>query len=684
MRTDPDKRVVFGGTRWLKGEAIDALIARATPEAAHHLALLRQIYEICAIFQPYRDTLTVDQLFRTHVIASMADWEGVAHSFTAGVEKYRILTVDTESQYPRKEQRRKGQPHPKRVVYALAANFEGNACIFDLEAMAGGPVDPQAPLAVLPPPFRRWFVHREYLILGSAIAHDFKLANIPATSVVDMGRVFDHFVSRNDPSAPHALIKLQNIGNKNGMAVVQLYGKGFMCKAMSERDYVELMGPHEYTNSKNKSHWPWWRKRHILFTWEKDTGFLKPQTLHYLYMDATGPISMLVRLILDYAILAGSETAFPDGWKLADVVRAFIEEFAADVTDVPPDPADEDLQQEVQLVQQDDDYREEHEKGENAHEQVPNSPSPSKQATVALHVPPPKVFDFRQRAFLAYQEQPSFGKRCSFCASATHFYRGTTGDIICPVYKSRDKDKNYCDYEYCGDPTGHFTKVCPFLHFTCSNCYCRGHDHTAECNTWDKAEWELRKIAWEAVANNGLYSKNRKLQWEFGFHAHRMYTSWPWPFKTYREFISQNTVHVQRVLKDFAAGFWPEASTRVRPRFHSSIKRPLPAHSSRVATSLAAGEQLACGKSEPRAGTSKDDVREQEDEAPPAKKLKVHPIRQVQVLEEPVNWGAFAGASNPSYLGAPPAGYYSDEDEEGEDCIVVGIVPKEEFPDDDL
>ncbi len=545
------------GGPFLDEAALHDALADAPEAVKNTLVHLHNTYKALAILRPFHHKLTEEQIWRTCLIRSAADWSNIAGRFMRDVDLHAILSFDTESYRPTQGGRRRDRfatPAPTRLLYAIASTACGFTAVFDLESLnRGSPLGNSDAFSVLPAPFRRWMEDPAVLILGSNVEVDLQDPSLRATSLVDTRVLWRQFLAASPEPAQQRgkLIKLYGIGNRDGLQVQALWAKGFAYKPTPEETFVRLFGSHPYRDANGNGKWPWFRNPHIFYQWWRTAaGGIRQEHMFYLFHDSTTPISLVLRLVLERVLQVGAIAVFPEDKSTADVFRSFLQDFA--VTKPAPvlsaSAATEDVEEDIAVLPP---------------PSLPNigleyeSEDPEQDSPAAAVSFPAPLWRQRDLSFMPYEANPSFGHHCTACGSSSHSFLWNNQEA-CPDYLAADRSSRLtCLYELCRSPRGdHNTKVCPVLHHICQTCWCRGHFESDRCSDWDLPQWANNRRFWEDAADHGLYTSARRTHWSLGYFAHRPYTPYPYPVDSYKQLADMPFPQARALIIDFSRGTW--------------------------------------------------------------------------------------------------------------------------------
>ena len=569
-----------------------------------------------AIKNRFNDCLTSYQTEKLYIVSSKRDWEKVSAVFADEIAHYQLFSFDTESILPTRRERSVHTPH--QVVYALLATPTGRTCVFDLRALARPhTINLYNPLEFVPSIVKRWLREPAYWVLGTGLRQDEQALKIRISSAIDTSSIYKDYAGINHTTAAPRIIVFHGAGNKSGLAMQALFGKGEDYKPQSRNEYEEKYGAHAYYCHGRKK-WPYWRDYEIIYKWRKNLdGTIDAHQKHYLYHDSTTPFSLVYRILLER--LARGHDELSPGMSLAELLGAFLdpyvdrsiklEETEEETDDIflpgppfalgPPEVAavevfnhtgrgseprpppakipradtDESVVAlgDAATPQSTDSLVVIVPTGNKRTRTVATSTSseeiemlPRKKKTRGRRTFPPSTWQPNQRSFLRWEADPFLGPGCSCCGRDHSFSVLKDGrHVVTCITFIHKRLKNLCTYAPCEEKETHLTGRCPLLHHTCCLCFTRGHREQDGCLHWTKQKWKDRQEHWEEVADSSNLLKDRRFRWEFGFYAHRPYTPYPFPYASYTEMRERDPREIIVELRVFARdGTWPRGTVK--------------------------------------------------------------------------------------------------------------------------
>ena len=293
------------GTRDLGSPTAQAARHKLTPDSRTVFDFFVDVVRRLEIHL-FERTLRREQLSFCTVVTNIVQWDEVADRFQDEVDLYRFITFDVEKFLPHPDSRKKPRSHlrrvdQERVLYAHFATLTGRTVIFDLEEMYGGPVPEDDPLEPLPLEFKSWIASETILVAGAAVRDDVLEVNWRGAKLVNTIEVF-----RSNMAGPKPLV---NIGstNKPGLGTQSFYAKSFNYKPMARKEFEELYGPHQYRTEEGQTRWPRSRNKFFLYQWPKVEGKLIQECVFYMWHDATVPVALVARLVVDRCLRGGAD-----------------------------------------------------------------------------------------------------------------------------------------------------------------------------------------------------------------------------------------------------------------------------------------------------------------------------------------------------------------------------------------
>lgn len=274
---------------WTFGAAeMNKIIAKLSLKQCFTAAFFVDTHSRCLIKKRFKSELESYQASDLTFVRTDQHWHAVEEKFTMAINNYAFLSMDVEH-----------QTSTNIVTYILFASLDGRVVVFDVRALlpeASGDV-----LGVLPPAFGGWLRDPDVIIGGSGIAiHLRDIGFKDATNLLETADLFKAFYSRR-----HAAEPLLDIGNtkKTGLGVQAHISKRLDFKPMRPSVFTNLYGEHAYTNAAGNRTWPDWRNPCRLFLWKRnDDGLPDSATQFYLFHEATAPVSIICRIVLDLSL----------------------------------------------------------------------------------------------------------------------------------------------------------------------------------------------------------------------------------------------------------------------------------------------------------------------------------------------------------------------------------------------
>ncbi len=540
--------------------------------------------ENMAIFPVYRQSLSAWQRDHFFTASKSGQWENVqfAREFAAEVERYRLISFDTES-------RKDPDTGLERVILAHFGTATGMGVLFDLETMSSGCwAPPDDALRDVPKCFKCWLRAPGIYTVGSAIAGDEKKVGLQIKRMVDMREVFYHYRNMTYEGKP-----IVDIGHttKTGLGVQAFYSKGVDYKPMARHKHVALYGDPGYKTFKGSRTWPEFKHWNI-YKWKRDeTGALAVPGKFYCYHDLTTPQATIASIFLDMA--AGPGVVVGGSCSVADAIHTVLGPIYNKQAEVRFDLVEDDVDMEekpkveekpgpsiaasvaVAQVLKDQgaqaqeekevvaltssastegsdtlslDHGEELSEGEIRDEEPPQKKVKKVKQAVIRPVPLPAYdcrWDWEVDRRNPYVRHPLWGKHCQVCGIGKHAAKNKEGDTTCPLLK--ETGWIGCGYRRCRT-TGHRTIVCPALHQICPLCYHRGHDRYAGCATWSPLQWRVALGDFEECAPEGLYTTSRQHDERWGFWAAKSGTPYPYPV-AYKDLLELGVAEADRALQ---------------------------------------------------------------------------------------------------------------------------------------
>ena len=610
----PQERISIQCGRLLSDGSINAALSRTDPSAVDVIKRIADTYKTMVIKNRFNDFLTLYQTEKFHIVSSKRDWEKVSTVFVDEIAHYQLFSFDTESILPPRRERSVHNPH--QIVYALLATPTGRTCVFDLRTLARPhTINPNNPLEFVPSIVKRWLRDPAYWVLGTGLRQDEQTLKIRISSAIDTSSIYKDYAGINHTTAAPRIIVFYGAGNKSGLAMQALFGKGEDYKPQSRNEYEEKYGAHAYY-CHGRRKWPYWRDYEILYKWRKNLdGTIDAHQQHYLYHDSTTPFSLIYRILLE-RFARGHDELSP-GMSLAELLGAFLDPYvdrsikleeteeetddiflpgppfapgppeiaAVEVFDhtgrssdpcpllakIPRADTDESVVAlgDAATPQSTDSLVVIVPTGNKRTRTVATSTSseeilPRRKKTRGRKTFPPSTWQPNQRSFLRWEADPFLGPGCSCCGRDHSFSVLKDGrHVVTCITFIHKRQRNLCTYAPCEEKETHLTGRCLLLHHTCSICFTRGHREQDGCLQWTKQQWKDRQEHFEEAADSSNLLKDRRFRWEFGFYAHRPYTPYPFPYASYTEMRERDPREIITELRIFARdGTWPRGTIK--------------------------------------------------------------------------------------------------------------------------
>ncbi len=510
--------------------------------------------------KPYSLELTREQEKMLTVVSRLDQWERIADEFKREVREWGAFTFDTEDFLP-DHAKLKDTPVEKRrrqdearLMYVIFGSMEGQATVFDLESLNGGPVSDEAPLACLPKDVRRLLTDSELVALGSDIARDMNKIGIAGVRLCETAEIFKRYSSV-------AGGKIINVGktNKSGMGIQAYWSKGFDHKASNKTAHEKDYGEHRYNGSSGKrpGKWPGVRAPTILFKWYKAGNRMVEHQRHYCFHDATTPVALVIRILMEQLLSKRLDYAIQP--KAKDVLGHIIhEDIECNVPELELMCSDYDDDSEVEVLPRQTPAKATVSANAVTPVCVPADDQADAEVQVVAVLGHPRVapikgtsfhyFDADIRRLNPYREYPKWPRVCAYCGDATHSMYDHKKELLCPVKEKDQPSTSKCKYLWCKSPNKHYVDVCPDLHRRCTVCFHRGHGKEDGCEDWDEEKWEDALVAFEKVADAGVWTKFRQSEdrWTFWTHVAGAPTL-PW-FAPNRVLVRHRVLEINKAL----------------------------------------------------------------------------------------------------------------------------------------